>query len=55
MAKKDYEEKIEELLEGSEKENEEVEVEAKLLLSCWRSWRSSSRSASSRSTAAAFL
>jgi len=27
MAKKDYEEKIEELLEGSEKENEEVEVE----------------------------
>ena len=28
MAKKDYEEKIEELLEGSEKENEEVEVES---------------------------
>ena len=27
MAKKDYEEKIEELLEGSEKESEEMEVE----------------------------
>jgi len=29
MAKKDYEEKIEELLEGSEKENVEVEIEVK--------------------------
>jgi hypothetical protein len=27
MAKKDYEEKIEELLEGSEEESEEMEVE----------------------------